>query len=205
MTPVVHLQYGVLHRHALHAVFQFFVEHHARIVQILVVHPYRQYEMAEQQLRHFASPRHLLLRHEARAHIVEEELGGVVRHVGERHIPVEKFQSRVLRGGDVLQLRGLARAQGMHKVGTVALLCLHCQRISCMGESCGRSAAGEEQCRNDSLFHNSEYYITKVVLLCFPTKKAQPFILLSPYSARFAKKNRRKALNVNKISYICKK
>ena len=70
MAPVVQFQHGLGHAQTLYAFFQFVVQSHARVVQVLVVHTYGKYEMPEQQFGNVSPPRHFVARLECGFHVI---------------------------------------------------------------------------------------------------------------------------------------
>ena len=96
MAPVVHLQDGLFHGKALHAGFQFLIEHHAGAVQLFVVHAKGQHKVTELALRHV--PAHLLAGLQGGTDRLEVELRRVVRNIGQRHIGIQELQGVFLLG-----------------------------------------------------------------------------------------------------------
>ena len=96
VAPVVHLQDGFLHRQSLHAGLEHPVEHHAGAVQVFVVHAKRQHEVAKLTLGHL--PAHFLAGFQAGTHVLQIEIGRIIRDIGQRHIGVEKLQRLPFRG-----------------------------------------------------------------------------------------------------------
>ena len=92
MTPVVDLEYGLLHAHALDALLEFPEEHGTGHVQSLVVDAQREHEVVEQQVGDLLAPRHLFTGLERGAHVLEMELKRVICYVGKRHIGIEELQ-----------------------------------------------------------------------------------------------------------------
>ncbi len=100
VAPVVHFQNGLLHGHALHPRLQLVVKDQPGGIQVLVVGPEGQHEMAELPLRNI--PTHFLSRLEGFPHIRQIECSRVIRHVRERHVRIEEFQRLPLLGGQRL-------------------------------------------------------------------------------------------------------
>ena len=96
MAPVVHLQDGILHAHALHPLLQLSIEHLSGVIEILIVHTYRQHEMAEEQLRHFIAPTHLLSCLKSGAYILQEKRCRIVGYVSYWHVGIEEAQCLLL-------------------------------------------------------------------------------------------------------------
>ena len=70
MTPVIHLQDGLLHAESFDTLLQFVVIECTEIIQILIVDTKRQDEMAENEFGDSDSPRYLFTRLESCAHII---------------------------------------------------------------------------------------------------------------------------------------
>ena len=81
---------GLRHGHTLYAGLEFPVERHPGRIQVLVVHPDGQHEVAELPLRHL--PGHFLPRTEGGPHLVQIVLRRIIRHIRQRHVGIEKFQ-----------------------------------------------------------------------------------------------------------------
>ena len=96
MAPMVYLQDGIFHAHAMHALLQLAVEHAARGVECLIVDTYGQHEVAEEEVGHIFTPRHLLAGLETGTHILQVKLQRVVGDVGQRHIGIEEAQGLAL-------------------------------------------------------------------------------------------------------------
>ena len=90
MAPVVHFQDGLLHGQALHPRFQFVIKDQPGGIQVLVVGPEGQHEMAE--LAFGDLPAHFLPRLEGLPHVREIESGRIVRHIRERHVRIQEFK-----------------------------------------------------------------------------------------------------------------
>ena len=69
VTPVVHLQYRVVHRQAFQPRHQLIVKHHTRAVEILVVDTHRQHEVAENIVGNRPAPNRLATCSQRAAHI----------------------------------------------------------------------------------------------------------------------------------------
>ena len=93
VTPVVHFEDGVVHRQPFDARRQLVVEHPARIVEVLVVHPHGQHEMPEQFVGNDVSPRHFPAGGQRAAHVFQIKIARVVGHVPHGHIGIKELQS----------------------------------------------------------------------------------------------------------------
>ena len=102
VAPVVHLQHGVVKREILYPLFQLGVEHRTALVQVLVIHPHGQHEMAENILRDTLPPRHLLPRLERRADVPQIKIATIIRDIPNRHIRVHKSQRLPFSGSHLL-------------------------------------------------------------------------------------------------------
>lgn len=92
VAPVVHLEYGVFHAQAFHAVFQLLVKHKPGAVERLVVDAQRQHKVHEDVVGYRFPPGHLLAGEQGLPHIGDVEVLAVVGHVAQRGVGVEKVQ-----------------------------------------------------------------------------------------------------------------
>ena len=74
MTPVVHLQNGILQGKRFYPVLQLLVEYDTRAVQMLIVHPHRKNKMPEYIFGNTLSPRHFIGSLPGSAHIHQMKL-----------------------------------------------------------------------------------------------------------------------------------
>ena len=96
VTPVVHFEDGVVHRQPFDARRQLVVEHPARIVEVLVVHPHGQHEMPEQFVGNDVSPRHFPAGGQRAAHVFQIKIARVVGHVPHGHIGIKEHHGFAL-------------------------------------------------------------------------------------------------------------
>ena len=92
VAPMVHLEHRIIHRQLAHALAQYIIYIGACRVEILVVHTYRQDEVAPLALGHRRAPRHLAPGTQRNLHILMPEGARIVHTVGQRHVAVEKRQ-----------------------------------------------------------------------------------------------------------------
>ena len=102
VAPVVHFQHGVVQGEVLDALFQLGVEYRTALVQVLVIYPHGQYEVAEDFLRDAVAPRHLLARLERGADVSQIKVTAIIRDIPNRHIRVHKSQRLPFRGSHLL-------------------------------------------------------------------------------------------------------
>ncbi len=96
MTPMVHLQNGIVKGKGFHTIFQLIVKYYPRAVQLLVVHPHRKYKMTKQILRNNFSPRHLICSLLGGAHVHQMKFSGIIGNICQRHIGIKELQSFTL-------------------------------------------------------------------------------------------------------------
>ena len=96
VAPVVDLEGGLFHGHALHTLFKL-VEHIlAGSVKVLVIDTVYQHKMAEDVFGYHLAPGHLLAGGEGIAHLVEVKGRCVVGQVAVRHVSVEELHGLAL-------------------------------------------------------------------------------------------------------------
>ncbi len=93
VAPVVHLQGGLLHGEALEARSQLLIDDFARIVQRLVVHSHRKYEMFKLPSRNATAPRHLRTGLQRHAHLLLPVGLGIINAVGGRHVLIKESKA----------------------------------------------------------------------------------------------------------------
>ena len=87
---MVDLEHGVVERESFYPIFQLLIEDHTALVEILVVDPDREHEMAEDHLGDAVAPRHRLACLERGADITQVEVTAVIRDVSDGHVGVEE-------------------------------------------------------------------------------------------------------------------
>ncbi len=114
VAPVVHLQRGVVQRHARDTAAERIVIDHAELVQPLVVNPHGQHEVTEQLLGDVAPPRHLATGAKRHAHVVEKKFAVVIARVGRAHGSVKELHRLALLGRQFAVEDGKQIAVGEH-------------------------------------------------------------------------------------------
>ena len=113
VTPVVHLEDGLLHRHALQPGLQLAEEDRAAGVERLIVHADGHYEMPELALWHLAAPRHLSTCLQGQFHLPVIVLTRIVGFVGQRHVLIEEVHVGLLL--PCVTMAGHAQQHGSHR------------------------------------------------------------------------------------------
>ena len=98
MTPMVHFEYGIIHRQAFEARHQFIMEYHPRTVERLIVHPHRKDEMAEHLIGYRLPPSRFFARGERASDILQIKLAGIIGDITHRHIRIQEHQGIPLFG-----------------------------------------------------------------------------------------------------------
>ena len=152
VAPVVHFQDGLLHRHPLHAGLQLVIEDQPRGIEILVVGPQGQHEMAELPLGNV--PAHLLARLQGLAHVRQEEFRRIVGDIGQRHIGVQEFEGFLL-----FRRQGQAGGREMpaRRLHPGLVVFVHRGAVrgigQKMGTAAGRHKERHQQRKGEDLFH----------------------------------------------------
>ena len=93
VAPMVHLEGGLLHGHALHTLFKLMEHILTGSVEVLVVDTVYQHKMAEDVFGDHLAPGHLLAGGEGIAHLVEVKGRCVVGQVAVRHVGVTAIEN----------------------------------------------------------------------------------------------------------------
>ena len=156
MAPVVHFEDGFLHAQSLYTLLQFLEEHHAGIIQVLIVDADRQNEMTEEQLWYLITPSHLVACLETGAHILQEEAGWIVGDISHRHVSIEELQGTLLVASSFLLLKHLLVVKLLtYQVNLLLKGRFHLRAISCIGNE---MVICRHHCLPRGKKHNSEHY-----------------------------------------------
>ena len=97
---MVDLKYSITHREPHYPVLQFLEEDLTAVVEVLVVHAYRQYKMKKLPYRDTLSPRHVGTCLEGIVHIVKVKVGRIVSDIRQRHICIHELHCLALLGSE---------------------------------------------------------------------------------------------------------
>ena len=146
VAPVVHFEHGIVQVESLDTGQQFFLEHHARTVEVLVVDTDGQHKVTEHIVGHL--PRHLATYLQRSPDIGEEEFALIVGHIVGRHVGVEKLHGLALgRGhGGVEDIKQMAVRQGrLLDTEIFFQLCLVVSTLLCTHGSTGQGEQAQQE------------------------------------------------------------
>ncbi len=145
VAPVVHLQDGVGHREAAHAVAQLVVEDEARAVEVLVVDAHGQHEVAVDHRGNPLAPGHLGPHALALAHVVAEIVAREVHGVAQRHVGVQEAERLAFARRERWVVERLEGAAAREQVTARREVLLHALPVGGVGEDARLPVAGRQQ------------------------------------------------------------